>query len=58
MSANELQGLSLRTQRAADHSAGCLSALGYRPPAPELELETTRVRLTAESTIGETRNAA
>jgi transposase InsO family protein len=30
------------------------SALGYRPPAPE----TTLVRLTAESRIGETRNAA
>jgi putative transposase len=30
------------------------SALGYRPPAPE----TTVVRLTAESRIGETRNAA
>ena len=30
------------------------SALGYRPPAPE----TTGVRLTAESRIGETRNAA
>jgi putative transposase len=29
-------------------------ALGYRPPAPE----TTVVRLTAESRIGETRNAA
>ncbi len=30
------------------------SALGYRSPAPE----TTVVRLTAESRIGETRNAA